>query len=88
MYVGQGNCYEMVEEFVYCVVMQCYYCVDWVILVDFEVCDCFVGFCDDWFLVGDFCEVVNGVFDDFFVSDCFVKIYVQCDFGDVWYFYD
>lgn len=44
--------------------------------MDFEVCDCFVGFCDDWFLVGDFCEVVNGVFDDFFVSDCFVKIYV------------
>lgn len=39
-----------------------------------------MSFCDDWFLVGDFGEVVDCVIDYFVVVSCFVDIGVYDDF--------
>lgn len=87
MYVWQGDGQQMIQEFVYLVVMQGDFDVDWLVFMDFEVCDGFMSVSYDWFLISDFFQIGYGVFDDFFVIDCFVKIYVQGDFGNVWNFY-
>lgn len=69
-------------------VVQGYFVVDWLVFMDFEICDGFMCFGDQWFLVGNCGYVGQGIFDGFMVCCCFIYIYIQGDFGDFWYFYD
>lgn len=55
--------------------------------MEFEISDGFFGYCFDWFLVGDCFEIFKGVFDFFGVLSCFVDIYVDDDFFDMWDLY-
>lgn len=83
-----SNSDQVFKEFLYVFVMQSYFIVDWIVLMDFEVCNRFVCFGDQWFLIGDCCQVCCCVIQQFFVSDCFINIYVQGDFFDLRDLYD
>lgn len=83
-----SNSDQVFKEFLYVFVMQSYFIVDRIVLMDFEVCNRFVCFGDQRFLIGDCCQVCCCVIQQFFVSDRFINIYVQGDFFDLRDLYD
>lgn len=86
--LGQCERQQLVQEFLYLVVVQCYVGVDWYFFMQLELRDRFVGFGDLWFLVGDCGQVFYCAFDQFGVLRCFVDVYVYYDFGESGYLYD
>lgn len=76
---------EVVEEFLYGVVMEGYESVSDLVRFKFEIGDSFFCLGEDGFLVGDEFEVVSGVGDLVFIGVS-IDVGVEYDFCDFWYF--